>query len=177
MEHTAPPRQAAFFDRDGTIIADYPDAQWAFAETPELLPGAVDALRTARQAGYAIIFITNQYIIGEGIITAAQYARFSARLLRLLEAQDIPVLDVFHCPHARSAGCACCKPEPGLIAQALARYPSLRLQESFFVGDSPCDQILARRLGLRFYGVGLPAAPDCIHLDSIAELAGFLGRP
>ena len=65
--------KVAFLDRDGTIIADYPDAQWAHVQEPLFLDGAIDALRSIRAKGYAIIVVTNQYLIGEGFITPEQY--------------------------------------------------------------------------------------------------------
>ena len=64
------------------------------------------------------------------------------------------MLDTFYCPHARDSGCDCCKPRPGLICQALAKYPEIDLSASFFAGYSPADRELARRCGLEFYGVG-----------------------
>ena len=105
--------KAAFLDRDGTLCRDYPDAEWARVKEPELLPGAAAALRTLRALGYEIIIVTNQYTIGEGVITLAQYRAFADALLQRLRAASAEVLDTFYCPHARAAGCGCCKPRPG----------------------------------------------------------------
>ena len=66
--------KAAFLDRDGTIIRDYPDALWASVSYPAFLPGAIDALKLLRRKGYHIIVVTNQYLIGEGLLSFEQYS-------------------------------------------------------------------------------------------------------
>ena len=160
--------KVAFLDRDGTICRDYPDAEWAHIETPELLPGAAGAIRALRERGYEIIILTNQYIIGEGVISEGMYRAFAEKLLAQLADAGVGVLDVFFCPHRRDAGCDCCKPRPGMLRQALAKYPEIDLEHSFFAGDSAVDREFARRTGLEFYDVG-PDGEGCI-----CGLAGIL---
>lgn len=106
-----------------------------------------------RAQGYEIIIVTNQYTIGEGVITLAQYRAFADALLQKLRAAGVEVRDTFFCPHARDAGCDCCKPRPGLIRRARAKCPEIDPAASFFAGDSPADRELARRCGLKFSGV------------------------
>jgi D-glycero-D-manno-heptose 1,7-bisphosphate phosphatase len=64
--------KVAFFDREGTIVDDYPDAAWAGLSEPSFTCGAIEALGGIRRAGYAISMVTNQYLIGEGFITQEQ---------------------------------------------------------------------------------------------------------
>ena len=63
--------KTAFLDRDGTINRDYPDVEWKGKTEPELIDGAMEGLRFLQDQGYALIMITNQYLIDEGIITFA----------------------------------------------------------------------------------------------------------
>ena len=146
--------KAAFLDRDGTIIRDYPDALWASVSYPAFLPGAIDALKLLRRKGYHIIVVTNQYLIGEGLLSFEQYSTFSRRVEQALRLQGLAVPDIFYCPHARGVGCACCKPAPGLIHQALQMYPQIALSASIVVGDSTRDEGLAAAFSLDFYGIG-----------------------
>lgn len=143
----------AFLDRDGTIIRDYPDAMWRNISKPEILDGAIPAMKHLIKRGYQIILITNQYIIGEGIITKKQYEHLNDLLLSQLKKNHVEILDVFYCPHARSDQCDCCKPKTGLIKQALDKYPSINLSESFLCGDSINDLLCAETVGLTFYGI------------------------
>ena len=73
--------KTAFLDRDGTINRDYPDAEWKSKTEPELIDGAMEGLRFLQDQGYALIMITNQYLIDEGIITLADYQNFTDRLV------------------------------------------------------------------------------------------------
>jgi histidinol phosphatase-like enzyme len=43
-----------------------------------------------------------------------------------------------------------------MINQALEKYPTIDLSESFMVGDSAGDIGLAERFGMAAYGIGLP---------------------
>lgn len=145
----------AFFDRDGTIIKDYPDAEWGSIKKPEFINGAFEALRHVLNRGYRIIIVTNQYLIGEKIISQKDYEEFSELFLDELKCENIKILDIFYCPHARSDNCSCCKPKPGLIRKALEKYPYIEMKNSFLVGDSVCDMKLAEFYGLKLYGIGL----------------------
>ena len=146
--------KAAFIDRDGTIAYDYPDEEWANVQEPVLLPHAIDVLKRLCGAGYKIIIITNQYIIGEGYITEQQYQEYNEKLLKILKESGISVLDVFYCPHSRQDNCDCIKPKAGLIKAALDKYPTINLDESFVVGDSICDAEFAKNTGIASYGIG-----------------------
>jgi D-glycero-D-manno-heptose 1,7-bisphosphate phosphatase len=144
----------AFLDRDGTIVSEYPDEVWPSVSVPEFLPGAIEALTAFERKGYEIIIVTNQYLIGEGLITQEQYDLFTGRMMEVLNRHGIRVLEIFYCPHRRDSGCACLKPKPGMIEAALKRHPNINLSQSFLVGDSPCDIELAERMGLRAFSIG-----------------------
>jgi len=160
----------AFLDRDGTINRDYPDAEWAAITEPELLDGAIGGMKYILEKGYKIIIITNQYTIGEGIISQDQYDKFNERLLAVLNQNGITVLDVFYCPHARWAGCDCCKPKPGMITRAMAKYPDINLDNSFMCGDSSADMAFAKAAGLRFIGINIG---EC-RIDNLSELRRYV---
>ena len=169
-------RSIAFLDRDDTISRDYPDGEWVGKREPELLAGAPEAMARLQRLGYELILVTNQYIIGEGFITQQDFERFHQRLLEKLEAFGVSVLDTFFCPHSRGSGCGCCKPEPGLILQALAKYPDIDLSRSFLAGDSWRDRELARRFSLEFYGVNMQESDYGQPVASLWEAAECVAR-
>ncbi len=92
----------AFFDRDGTIIEDYPDKVWSDIEQPVFIDGAIDILKTVKRKGYEIVIVTNQYIINEGYITTDQYHSITKKMISYLKNQGIHLLDIYYCPHKRS---------------------------------------------------------------------------
>ncbi|MDR2834497.1 MAG: HAD-IIIA family hydrolase [Streptococcaceae bacterium] len=163
----------AFLDRDGTIIKDYPDSVWSSIDEPEFIEGSFEALRRIKALGYQIIIVTNQYLIDEGFIRQNDYELFAKKFIDLLSEQDIDVLDVFYCPHSRSSGCKCCKPEVGMIEKAIQKYPSINLASSFFCGDSYCDLELAEKFNLRFFGIELESN-NSTKIRSIAEIPKLL---
>jgi D-glycero-D-manno-heptose 1,7-bisphosphate phosphatase len=58
MRGTAGPRRLALIDRDGTIIVD--KVYLSDPDGIEFAPGAIDGLRLLRDAGFALVLITNQ---------------------------------------------------------------------------------------------------------------------
>lgn len=164
--------KVAFFDRDGTIIEDYPDSVWTGVDKPQFIDGAIEALQHLVQLNYKIIIITNQYLINEGYITIAQYTQITEKLLQELNNHDVPVLDIFYCPHSRDEECECHKPSPGLINQAIRKYPTINLADSFMIGDSECDVELALNFGIKGFGIGITHEQrnGIIYLTTIKEL-------
>ncbi len=163
--------KAAFLDRDGTIIEDYPDEEWKGRQTPVFLPGAIEALCFLRRRGYALIVVTNQYLIGEGVITLAQYEAFHAAFTGMLSQYGVELTDTFFCPHARKENCGCRKPKPGMLLDAFQRYPHIDREQSFLVGDSEADRLLAQTTNLQFFGINIPCASP---IASLLDLAAYL---
>ena len=143
----------AFLDRDGTIVKDYPDAQWRGKVVPEVLDDALIGMMLLNQLGYELIIVTNQYIINEGIISQADYDAFTENLELIFRAEGVHVLDIFFCPHATSENCNCKKPKTGMIRAAFEKYPAVDLKNSIMIGDSESDAEMAKQMRLLFYRV------------------------
>lgn len=161
--------KVAFLDRDGTINKDYSDEVWAEIKTPEFYPDTFAALREIRAKRYAIIVITNQYLIGEGFITQAQYDLFTQVFLQKLSDAHIEILDIFYCPHARNSECGCCKPAPGLIKGAIEKYPGIDMGASFFAGDSDADAGISNYFNLPFFRIDYESANKRTSLLDVAK--------
>ena len=96
---------------------------------------------------------------------------FGRSLAETLKKEGVDILDVFFCPHRRDAGCACCKPRPGMIHAALRKYPDIDMTQSFFAGDSAADEGIAAACTLPFYGV----KRDCENrIESLSDLISFI---
>lgn len=159
--------KVAFLDRDGTINKDYEDEKWSCISEPELFESTIEAMKYLCEIGYKIIILTNQYIIGENIITLKQYNDFNKKLLNILKSNDIEVLDVFFCPHKKSNDCDCCKPKVGMIKQAMSKYPDIELEKSFVCGDSQADKKLAENMNMKFFGIKIQCENS---INSLADL-------
>lgn len=145
-------RKAAFLDRDGVINLDRAYVHcW---DEFEFVPGAVDAMRRLREAGYTLVVVTNQSGLARGMYTEAQYQALTAQMRQALAEAGAEVAGVYHCPHhpkgkvpELAVDCDCRKPEPGMILQA-AQELGLSLADSIMVGDKPSDIQAARAAGV-----------------------------
>jgi D-glycero-D-manno-heptose 1,7-bisphosphate phosphatase len=61
----------------------------------------------------------------------------------------------------------------GLIKQALEKYPSIDISQSFFCGDSLCDMELAKSLNIRFFGINLNSNTS-ITIASLKDILNFI---
>lgn len=145
-------RKAAFLDRDGVINVDRAYVgRW---EDFDFVPGAVEAMRMLKHAGFVLIVVTNQSGIARGYYTEDQYQALTFAMKQALAEADAAVEAVYHCPHLPAgtvAGftvdCKCRKPAPGMIFRA-ARELNLSLPDSILVGDKPSDIRAARAAGV-----------------------------
>ncbi|HEX7049791.1 MAG TPA: HAD family hydrolase [Longimicrobiales bacterium] len=175
-------RPAAFLDRDGTIICER-----GFLADPagvELIPGAAAALRALRDAGYALIVVTNQSGIARGRVTLEEFRAVQRRLGALLEAEGVRLDGIYYCPHHPdiTGPCDCRKPGLALYRRAAAEH-GLDLARSIFVGDRPSDVLPARALGGAGYlvrtGYGAEVEPPdgvAVYADLAAAAAVVLSR-
>jgi len=139
-------RPAVFLDRDGTLILE--KEYLADPTGIEVVPGAFEALRDLRAAGFALVVVTNQSGIARGLYDEADYHAVAAALDRELEAHGVPVDATYFCPHHPdvSGPCDCRKPDTGMHLRARDEL-GLTFEGSWFVGDKITDLLPARMLG------------------------------
>jgi D-glycero-D-manno-heptose 1,7-bisphosphate phosphatase len=142
-----PARKAVFFDRDGTLNEDtgYPSD---FRQV-HIYPGAFEAVRAVKRAGFAAVVVTHRSGVGGGYITAAELGDLHARFAREFARRGAPLDGIYACLHAGEGpepACECAKPRPGLALQA-ARELGLDLGASFMVGDKPVDVLFGLNIG------------------------------
>ena len=165
----------AFFDRDGTIIEDYPDDKWSSITDPVFVANSINTLRKVQEQGYKIIIITNQYLINEGYITLQQYEQINKLMIEWLFSAGIKILDVFYCPHRRDEGCNCIKPLTGMIEKAIKKYPHIDIKNSFMIGDSKSDIELAINMNMNGFGIGIGSKDSRItNLDNIKDVIRYI---
>jgi D-glycero-D-manno-heptose 1,7-bisphosphate phosphatase len=150
--------RAAFIDRDGVInedrayvhrIADF-----------KLIPGAVEALRALREAGYLLVVITNQSGIARGMFSEADYQVLEAHMRERLAEGGVTLDSVQYCPHLPDAEiaryrceCECRKPRAGMLRNAAAALTAaaavtIDFAESILIGDRRSDLDAGRAAGV-----------------------------
>jgi D-glycero-D-manno-heptose 1,7-bisphosphate phosphatase len=146
MKDAVTPRRLALIDRDGTIIVD--KVYLRDPEGIEFAPGALDGLRLLRNAGFALVLITNQSGIARGYLDAAMLERIHDRLQSMLAAEGLRLEAIYFCPHGPDDGCDCRKPAPGMVTKAMLDL-GFRPEEVVLVGDSDADMGAAAAAGVK----------------------------
>jgi D-glycero-D-manno-heptose 1,7-bisphosphate phosphatase len=143
------PLPTLFLDRDGVINERTPGD---YVRTPEMFEpteGLGEAMRLLAKTFGRIIVVTNQAGIGRGLMTEADLAAVHQKMLDLVEAAGGCIARVYHCPHAKDAGCRCRKPTTGMAWLALADFPEIDFTNAWLAGDSASDMQFAQSLGMR----------------------------
>jgi histidinol-phosphate phosphatase family protein len=143
----------------------------------ELLEGAARALARLREAGFAIVVVTNQSGIARGIISTNQYEAVRDRVESLLAAAGASVDATYMCPHHPdiTGPCDCRKPGSALFTRAAADL-GIDLARSALIGDRWTDIAPATALGARGLLVPGPDTPsaDVGRASASAEVAPTL---
>jgi histidinol-phosphate phosphatase family protein len=143
-----------FLDRDG-VINEYPgDADYVKSwQEFRFLPSAKEALKKLNQAGFLLHVISNQAGINKGIYTQENLDRITANMVRELAEQGVKVSGVHYCTHKEEEKCSCRKPKTGLVEKVLTELKSqgtpIRLDESYFIGDTLRDIETGKKAGLK----------------------------
>jgi len=152
-------KPCVFLDRDDTLIRNStlppparPHPAWkpgdlSDPDRVELLPGALDACRLLRDAGFVLVIVTNQGSVARGSAAIADVEATNARVSSLLtdDAGHALIERFYFCPYhplgkvpefAREDVLR--KPAPGMQLLA-AKELGLDLARSWLIGDMPRD--------------------------------------
>jgi D,D-heptose 1,7-bisphosphate phosphatase len=133
---TVKKRQAVFLDRDGTLIFEYGDI--VRPSQVKILKTVPEGLRLMRELGFLLIVITNQPVVGKGLISKSGVKTLNTFLNGKFIKRAAHIDAFYFCPHRAWDDCPCRKPKLGLVRQAVRKY-HIDLKRSFFVGDDMRD--------------------------------------
>jgi D-glycero-D-manno-heptose 1,7-bisphosphate phosphatase len=137
-------RPAVFLDRDGTLNVDR--AYLTRPEQMQLLPGVGAAVARLRSAGFVCVVVTNQSVVGRGMMSEADLQIVHAEMTRQLEASGASLDGIYHSPHVADHPDR--KPAPGMLLRAAAEL-QLDLASSWMIGDTPRDMLAGQDAGCR----------------------------
>lgn len=150
-------------DRDGVINAN--NAGYIHRiEDWEWTPGAPEAIRELRHAGYHVVIVTNQSGVGRGMFTAEDYFDLMAEVRSDYywhhfynghpnESTSFPTWTA-HCFHKPSDHCACRKPKTGLWSTEIAPTYNVIKEASWFVDDKEPNLDFGREIGVNLALIG-----------------------
>ncbi len=145
-------RPAIFFDRDGVLNEDL---GWVGTrDRYRWMPGAMDALQMASDAGLHTFVVTNQAGVAKGFYTEADVARLHDHILQDLLAYGATIDDIRYCPYhpdgvvesyRRESDWR--KPGPGMLLDLLGAW-GVDPARSVLVGDKVSDLEAAAAAGI-----------------------------
>jgi D-glycero-D-manno-heptose 1,7-bisphosphate phosphatase len=154
-------------DRDGVLNEDRAD----FVKSPGelvLVAGAAAAVARLNRDGIRVAVCTNQSCVGRGIIGPDRLEQIHTHLRTLLAREGARVDAIFVCPHAPWERCACRKPAPGMLREALRRFGA-DAGDTPMIGDALRDLQAAKAAGCPRHlvrtGHGVKAQADGIPHD------------
>jgi D-glycero-D-manno-heptose 1,7-bisphosphate phosphatase len=146
-------QRTVFLDRDGTMIHE--TGYLSRLEDVRWFPGAMDAIRLLKRAGYLVCVVTNQGGIGLGLFDDAFVRSVHAAMQLELVASGAAVDGWYYCPHHPNAvsealrtPCGCRKPGRAMI-DAACRDHEIDLARSWVIGDRDVDVRMAHAVGAR----------------------------
>jgi D-glycero-D-manno-heptose 1,7-bisphosphate phosphatase len=170
-------QRAIFLDRDGVINRaltragkPYPPAS---LDDFDVLPGVPEAVNRFKDAGFAVVVVTNQPDVATGVQRREVVEEMHNYLHRLMPIDDIKV-----CYHVDADDCSCRKPRPGMLVSS-ANERSLWLAESFMIGDRWRDIEAGKNAGCRTVLIRCPyqerpaTNPDWV-VDSLFEASELI---
>ncbi|HUR97294.1 MAG TPA: HAD family hydrolase [Pyrinomonadaceae bacterium] len=136
-------KKAAFLDRDGTLIEEVNFL--SDVDDLRVFPFTFEAVKLLKDAGFLVIVVTNQSGIGRGIYDEAAMHAIHDEIQARLDG----MIDAFYfCPHLPCDGCACRKPNLGMLESAVKDL-SVELSDSWMIGDKKIDVETGQNAGTR----------------------------
>jgi len=144
---------AVFLDRDGTLNVEGSGGPILTPEALALYPGVARSVVRLNEARIPAVLVTNQSVIGRGLLSADQLGDIHNKLKDLLAEEGAFLDAIYYCPHSpdpeestgKEPACGCRKPGSGMLLQA-AQELGLNLSNAYFVGDDRRDMVCARRV-------------------------------
>jgi D-glycero-D-manno-heptose 1,7-bisphosphate phosphatase len=142
-------------DRDGVLNQTLHNPKEARPDSPlrveEVLvfPWVPGVLRALSDAGYTLAIASNQPAFAKGKVSLAALQQVHERVLAEAQRDGAVIASSHLCLHRAEDGCACRKPQGGLLREALARHALALPEQSWMVGDRATDVLAGVSVGVR----------------------------
>jgi len=160
-------------DRDGVLNEDRAD----YVKHPGelvMIQRAAEACALLNRAGVKVALVSNQSVVGRGIISEEMLERIHAKLRGELSAAGARLDLVLTCTDAPWSASERRKPAPGMLREALAHF-RLPREEAVMIGDQLSD-LAAAQAAINLVNSGVSFADAAVEMssDSSAARGGLL---
>jgi D-glycero-D-manno-heptose 1,7-bisphosphate phosphatase len=168
-------------DRDGVLNETLPNPNEARPDSPlrvaavVVFPWVPSVLRSLTDRGYRLAIATNQPAFAKGKVSLEVLKQVHARVLDEITREGASIASSHMCLHRAEDGCACRKPKPGLLLEALARHPEQDRQQCWMVGDRATDVLAGKAAGVQTALLGDETGRELAELERMAVRPSFCG--
>jgi len=168
-------RKAVFLDRDGIInraiiknnIPYSPRKLSEFTLNTDIKP----VIEVIKKHGYIVIVVTNQPDVARGLLKESILQR-----MHTIIRKNLPIDDIYYCPHDDLDKCTCRKPKPGMLFEAGKKW-GIDLKKSYYIGDQARDVLTAYSAGCIPIILDYPYNRDVkesLRINRLEEILDFL---
>ncbi len=141
-------RKTLFLDRDWVINKKAPEGEYVYSlDKFQRNDKAQELIRLCKENFWLVIVVTNQQGIWKGLYSYNDVEKIHDKIQYDLWVHKID--GFFVCPHLIMDNCACRKPKPGMIYNALDKFSSIDKQSALLIGDSTTDIEAAKAAGIK----------------------------
>jgi len=134
-------------DRDGVINHDRDD----FVKSPDefqLIPGSAEAIAELNRARHKVVVVSNQSGVGRELFDEEMLQRIEHKMVTEIRKSGGHFDAMIYCFDPPWAATDRRKPEPGMLKEALTRFPT-PLSECVLIGDSLRDLEAAAKMQIK----------------------------
>lgn len=156
-------KKVLFLDRDDTIIKQPPGSNWRVnsLEKLEFVPKVITTLhRIVNEFDYELVMVTNQDGLGTEVFPEATFSPAHNKMLTILANEGIHFADVCIDRTFAHENMPTRKPGVGMLGKYLTG--DYDLKNSYVVGDSMADMLLAKNLGAQAICFAEGDYPDAV---------------
>ena len=141
-------RKVIFLDRDGILLKKMPHRQYLTEFSKyEPIYDTWEVLKKIAKLGVDYIIVTNQPGVATGEVDEIFLQELHLKLVSDLINYGINILAIYVCKHHWDDNCACRKPKPGMLKEALEHF-RLDHRHTLYIGDEITDAIAASSSGI-----------------------------
>tara|TARA_Y100000741_G_scaffold344479_1_gene309097 strand:- start:987 stop:1502 length:516 start_codon:yes stop_codon:yes gene_type:complete len=148
-------KKCCFLDRDGVINKNY--GHITNKNNFKILSKVPKSIKYLNSKNYLIIIITNQSVVGRGLITMKKLNEIHEYMFKYFKKKGAIINDIFVCPDHPKFGIGKFKknsldrkPNNGMLEKAIKKW-GIDRDKSFMIGDQKTDYLCARKSKIKFY--------------------------
>lgn len=170
--------KAVFLDRDG-VINEVLSKRVKFVNKPSdiyYLEKVPEAIKMMNNKGYKIFIVTNQGGVGLGYLSKEGLEEIHTRMKQDIQKEGGIIEEFASCIHKPHEGCACRKPEAGMILSLAEKY-EIDISQSYMIGDREPDIEAGKKAGCATILIANQDPENLAdhYFPSLYEAAKFLG--